>query len=253
MERIDYGPVADLYDACVPLRKDIPFFIDEAKSAEGRVLELMSGTGRVSLPLLEAGVDITCVDYSAGMLERLRSKLRDRSLPGRLVLADVRRLPFAGGFELAILPFNSFSEIVGAADQLGALVSIRDALVEGGRFVCVLHNPAVRLETIDGTMRTIRRFPHPSGAGEVILRSRLTFDEGEGAATGIQVFEERSRDGGLLRERRMAMRFALPNRDEFEGRARQAGFSVDAIFGDYDRSPYLEASSPQMIWQLRRG
>lgn len=249
---IDYGPVADLYDACVPLTQDIPFFVEETRAAEGPVLELMSGTGRVSLPLLESGVPLTCADYSAGMLDRLRAKLRDRSLRAHLVLADVRRLPFAGCFPLAILPFNSFSEIVGTAEQTTALESIRAALVMGGSFVCVLHNPSVRLQTIDGSMRTLRRIPHPSGTGEVVLRLRLTFDEVERVASGVQVFEERADDGRLLRERRMEMRFALPTREEFEARARQAGFRVDALFGDFDRSPYVEAASPHMIWRLGR-
>ncbi len=133
-----------------------------------------------------------------------------------------------------------------------ALESIREALVKGGRFVCVLHNPTIRLETIDGTMRTLRRVPHPSGCGEVVLRSRLAFDERERIASGVQIFEERSDDGRVLCERRMEMRFTLPTHEEFEARARQAGFTVDALFGDYDRSPYVEATSPHLIWRLQR-
>ncbi len=61
----DYGPVANLYDIYVPATFDFDFFINETTKSKGEVLELMSGTGRVSIPLLEAGVKLTCVDLSA--------------------------------------------------------------------------------------------------------------------------------------------------------------------------------------------
>ncbi len=88
----------------------------------GKVLELMCGTGRVSIPLLEAGVDLTCVDASEGMLARLKDRLRARNLEARVVQADVRRLDLGEeGFELALIPSHSFSELVSSRDQLLAL------------------------------------------------------------------------------------------------------------------------------------
>jgi len=67
---IDYDRVADVYDLYVTSDLDVGFYIQEAGKVRGKVLELMCGTGRVSIPLLEAGVDLTCVDASAGMLAR---------------------------------------------------------------------------------------------------------------------------------------------------------------------------------------
>ena len=68
---IDYDRVADVYDLYVTSELDISFYVEEATKARGKVLELMCGTGRVSVPLLEAGVDLTCVDVSTGMLPRI--------------------------------------------------------------------------------------------------------------------------------------------------------------------------------------
>ena len=59
---IDYDRVADVYDLYVTSALDVGFYMDEAAKVRGKVLELMCGTGRVSIPLLEAGVDLTCVD-----------------------------------------------------------------------------------------------------------------------------------------------------------------------------------------------
>jgi hypothetical protein len=49
--------VLPLYDIYVPATFDIPFFVNECEENVGRSVELMSGTGRVSIPLLKAGVN----------------------------------------------------------------------------------------------------------------------------------------------------------------------------------------------------
>jgi hypothetical protein len=51
---IDFDLVADLYDAYVKTDLDIGFYMDLCKGRE-QILELMCGTGRVSLPLIRAG------------------------------------------------------------------------------------------------------------------------------------------------------------------------------------------------------
>ncbi len=84
-----FSRIADLYDTYVQVDFDIPFFLQETRKCSGEVLELMSGTGRVSLPLVEAGVRLTCVDKSAEMLTILRHKLAARNLSANIVQADV--------------------------------------------------------------------------------------------------------------------------------------------------------------------
>ena len=69
---IDYDRVADVYDLYVTSDLDVGFYVEEAGKVRGKVLELMCGPGRISVPLLEAGVDLTSVDPSEGMLARLR-------------------------------------------------------------------------------------------------------------------------------------------------------------------------------------
>jgi hypothetical protein len=56
---INYDSIAALYDAYVQNDYDVAFFKEEASRVTGSVLELASGTGRLSLPLIEAGVDLT--------------------------------------------------------------------------------------------------------------------------------------------------------------------------------------------------
>src|SRR5574341_112697 len=117
MQHIDYDSIADIYDLYVTADYDIPFFVSETRPVQGAVLELMAGTGRLSLPLIEAGMKLTCVDSSKAMLEVLSRKLKQRGLHADIICADVRRLSLPARFELAILPFQAFMEIIGKADQ----------------------------------------------------------------------------------------------------------------------------------------
>ncbi len=121
---IDFDAVADLYDTYVRTEFDIPFWLDETKATAGKVLELGCGTGRVSLPLLKAGVNLTCVDYAPGMLARLRKKLQERNLSCPVYRQDMAELDLPDPFDLIFVPFHSFSEIVDSQRQRRALQRI---------------------------------------------------------------------------------------------------------------------------------
>src|SRR5882757_8867568 len=85
-----YAPFYDWENARTFGRRDVPFWRRVALDAEGPVLELGCGTGRISRPLARAGVGLVGIDRSAAMLARLRAPKRLR-----LVRGDIRHLPFA--------------------------------------------------------------------------------------------------------------------------------------------------------------
>ena len=243
IKAIDYDRMADLYDALVTFDADIDFFRDMADRVDGAVLELMAGTGRVSVELADRAVFLACVDTSARMLARLRAKLDRRGLSAWLARADVRRLGFAPVFDLALLAFNSFSELILPEDRFAGLVSAHAALRRGGTFICTLHNPVVRLRSVDGVLRTLQEVPHPSGRGTLALKARLSLQE-RGVVTGLQLLQEVDSDGVVLDERSIEIGFALPERDEFEALAQRAGFEIVDLWGDYDRSEFGPEDSP---------
>lgn len=246
---IDYSKFADLYDDIVRFEEDIPFFLEECGRAGGPVLELTSGTGRLSLPLAAAGVSLTCVDGSEEMLAILRKKLSERGLHATVVRQDVRDLDLRSRFPLALMPFHSFAELLTERDRRRAIGSIRRFVSPHGRFVCTLHNPAVRLRSIRPELATVGRFPAARG-GEVVLRTRLSFDEASGIVEGVQILEEIDAGGATRRERFVPIRFALLWPEAFETLAREGGFEVEALYGDYGRSPFDPEESPYMIWSL---
>src|SRR3954468_18378955 len=111
----EYAPFYDWENARTLGRKDVPFWRRLAVQATGPVLELGCGTGRISLPLVRAGVSVIGVDRSAPMLARAATRAsalrRRRSARAAqrltLVRADVRALPFASGeFQTVLAPYG---------------------------------------------------------------------------------------------------------------------------------------------------
>jgi SAM-dependent methyltransferase len=250
---IDYDRVADIYDLYVTSDLDIGFFVEEAGKVRGKVLELMCGTGRVSVPLLEAGVDLTCVDASEGMLARLEERLRARKLEARVLRADVRHLDLGEEeeFDLALIPFHSFSELVSPRDQGLALRAAHGCLKEGGRLICPLHNPTIRARSADGTLRLNGSFPTEDG-GLLVVSGFESLEEGSGVVNRVQLYEFFDASNNLRAKRVLPMRFALIDRSGFVELADTARFVPVALYGDYERGEYLEESSPFMIWILEK-
>jgi hypothetical protein len=155
---------------------------------------------------------------------------------------------FPTPFQLAILPFQSFMEIVGEERQRQALSAVFACLSPGGRFICTLHNPVVRRRQIDGVLRIVGRFPTKDGTLVV-----SGFEQGgQPVVTRLQFFEFFGNDGHSRSKRLWPMEFALIEKEEFESMARAAGFRVLDLYGDYDRSPFDGIMSPVMIWILEK-
>jgi SAM-dependent methyltransferase len=245
----NYDGVADLYDALVRVDQDLPFWVSEATGVTS-ILELMAGTGRVSVALAACGTPLTCVDISQPMLQKLASKF-GASIRPQVVCADVRALPLWRHYDLVLIPFNAFAEIITSADQRQVLREVWQALMPGGRFVCVLHNPGVRIQSLDGEPRVLGTCD--LGEGErLVVTAAGTVDRATGIACSHQTFSRKAADGHLLDELTQEVRFALITRRGFETLAEKAGFEVVAFFGNYDRSQFDPDRSPFMLWVLRR-
>lgn len=253
MTALDYARIADVYDAYVRYDGDVAFFAEvAAEHGDGRVLELMAGTGRVTLPLLERRVDVTVVDVVPAMLAVLRAKALSRGLAPALCCADVRSLPFDGGFALVLVPFQGFSELLTEDDQRRALASIHRALEPGGRCVLTLHNPRVRLRSVTGEWVEAVRAARPETGGEVVVRLKTAFDAETRLVRGLQRIEEHDAAGVLTRTTELPLTFSLTGRSDFRRLIRDAGLGVSGLAGDFEGRPYHDADSPLMVWTLVR-
>jgi SAM-dependent methyltransferase len=134
----NYDRIARFYDTDMALNMafdDVGFYATRCAEAGGPVLELGCGNGRILLPLLDRGFDVTGVDASAGMLDGLRRKAADRGLVPRIARMDARALAFAGAFGIVLCPYSLVTYQVTADDVDRLFDGVQRALRAGGRFV----------------------------------------------------------------------------------------------------------------------
>ncbi|MGE5396796.1 MAG: class I SAM-dependent DNA methyltransferase [Chitinophagales bacterium] len=249
---IDFDDVADIYDYYVNTTLDFNFFQEQFKNTEGPVLELMCGTGRVSLPLLEHGIKLTCVDYCGEMLDVFQEKLKQKGLDAELIQADVRYLDLGRKFNAIFIPFNSFMELIGEMDQIAALKRIHQHLNDKGIFVCTLHNPSLRTQLATGEKVLRGEFALP-GNKKLVLHSIEKQDQVNHLIKGTQFFEIYSEQGELELERRLDIKFSLIEQDIFEKMIENTGFTVMGLYGDYNMGDFNDETSPFMIYRLEKG
>jgi len=249
---IKYANVADLYDSYVQTTLDIPFLIDQVQGTSSDILELMCGTGRISLPLIESGVTLTCVDKSPEMLAVLEQKLTHQGLSAAIHAVDVCHLDLGKQFDRILLPFQSFAELRSLNEQKETLTRIHRHLSPDGRFVCSLHNPHVRLKTVDGRLKLRARHELPHEQGSLMLWTMETYDPKNKLVHGLQFIETYNLQGILQSKRFMDIEFSILDKEIFETMIKQVGFEVTALYGDYAYADFNSMTSPFMIWILSK-
>ncbi len=251
MKTINFNIVSDIYDYYVNTDLDIPFFMKETEKAAGEILELMCGTGRVSIPLLREGRNMTCVDYCEDMLFRFKEKATDENLYVDIIEQDVTELNLNKKFDIALIPFHSFGEIADKEKQRILVQKVCGHLFDGGKFICTLQNPALRGKSADGSLRFIN--PVKMDDGQTLLVSYINnYNPESGIVSGAQFYEIYDSSNQLVEKRFLEIKFRLIPKAEFEEMISQNGFVLDRIYGNYDFSEFDESTSPYMLYILTK-
>lgn len=243
-----YDPFARYYDADFRgYTEDVPFYREMARRTGDPMLELMCGTGRVLLPLAEAGHRITGVDISPAMLDVARAQLEEAGLNERatLIEGDVRSVSLpAGGFSMAFVAINSFMHLEHVRDQLAALETARRALSRKGLLILDLFNPDP-LEIAREDNRLVLDRSYELDGRHVQKFVAIDSDAAAQLSYVTYLYDETDTDGVVTRR---TMRFTLRwfYRYEVEHLLARAGFSLRAIYGSYDLDGYTNGS-PRLI------
>lgn len=239
-----YVPLAPFYDLEFGENQDdIPFFLNLVRRTGGPVLEVGAGTGRVALPLAQAGHSVVALDRSPAMLSRLRPKLRG-ALARRIrpVLGDMRDFHLDERFPLALVADNTFAWLLEKPDQERALVGLREHLVPGGLLVLVLQNPIACCWT--------RRRARSCWCGRQRVRGRAkyTATRVDWAAQTLRVRMWYDVGAPDLALRRHATQLTLRwfYQPELELLLERSGFEVESWYGSYELEPY-SGDAPLLI------
>lgn len=240
----NYDIVSDLYDVYVKFDFDIGFFTDRYSGFGGTVLELMVGTGRLSIPLLRNGVSLDCVDLSGGLLDRLQRKLTDNNLDAQLLKRDIRTLDLARTYDAVIIACNSFAEIVLREDRKKVLRSVNGLLRENGELIITLHNPAVRRKSIDRRVTHVDTF---RAEDKTVAFSVASIEDSDAVVHLNQFYEVYDGNGCMVEKKMITLDFALIGRDAIEQELLCEGFEIKELYGNYDKSEHDDAGSPYLI------
>jgi SAM-dependent methyltransferase len=234
--------IARMYDDELGVQRtqsgDLAFYVEEARRSGGPVAEFGCGTGRILIPTLEAGIGAVGVDLSPEMLDRLRAKRPT----AEVVLGDMRDCDLGREFALVTIPFRALSHVDEPKDHVRVFENMRRHLAPGGRLIFdVFHPKTERLAVphedrfeLELEGRKIRRFGRgtPHRARQLMeVDFRWEIEDATGA-----VEEHRAR---------FTMRWFF--RYELEHALARAGWAVEALYGDFDRSAFRD-DSPEMIF-----
>ncbi len=128
-------------DNRAPLKTDIPFYIDFLSnlSIKEPILELAAGTGRITIPLAEAGYKIQALEYSSQMIRQFKIKL-DRlphEITSRIDLfqGDMSDFSLARQFPVILLPARSFQLLLDENKEISCLENVYNHMADNGHFI----------------------------------------------------------------------------------------------------------------------
>ncbi len=246
---------------------DIPLVLKTARAAGRTALELGCGTGRVLLPLAEAGFQVVGLDKSAALLAIARRKLAKQGFKSETVASDSaadgsRKVKLVQAdmtsFELAqtevdfvFVVSNTLMHLTTQTEQLLALQCAKRHLRAGGLLLIDLFNPDVAyLESISGIQELADWWEDEESGARVLKWTTRYVDAARQLQDTIFVYEEIFPDGRNAQTRlAFPLRFWWP--DEGALLLEQAGFAVDELYGDFDGSPY-RPDSERLIFIARK-
>ncbi len=241
-----YAPFYDWENRRTQGRRDVPFWVDLARRAEGPVLELGCGTGRLSLSVARAAASFVGVDRSMPMLRQLRARLRRARLGGRasIVQGDIRALPFRRRWRCALVmaPYGMLQSLLTDDDLDAALAGAAAVLSPGSTLGVDLAAGIARWREYDrevslrGPMRGGRRVTLIESVRQVRPQELTVFDQ--------EFIEWR---GSRRRVHRFSIAFRTLTVPRMASRLERAGFTVDAVLGDYRGA---EWSPDAQVWVI---
>ncbi|CAM2784057.1 class I SAM-dependent methyltransferase [Paenibacillus taichungensis] len=251
-----YGPLCtEVYNATKPVGQslggDIEFYRDYLMNCNGRILEAMSGSGRMLIPLLEAGLNVDGLDYSTDMLDSCRALCTERGLPlPELFAADLETLDLPYRYEVIIIAAGSLLLIQDRQASIKALHNLYQHLEPGGRLVLDLFLPDVTNTT-----------SHYSGTSTVQLPDgdTITMESKDIEVNMLQQYKvsliryEKWRHGTLIATELQQLALRWYGVEEMRMILEQIGFVEVIVYADFDPDQEPSRSDQKFVFEATRG
>jgi len=240
---VDYERFADIYGVWTATagatRANQAFYVEAYLAADGPVVELGVGDGRIAVAAAVRGRPLVGVDLSPAMLQLCRERAERAGVGDRLTLS------------LIALPYHSLGHLTSLDEKRDALRHIHAQLRPGGRFVFDdFFMTAARLEH----MRQVQlraEYVSPDGHDTLLWVTSLV---NEAAQTMRVVTWEDTldADGAMTSRRYRTLSLSWMTPAAAAGLLADAGFTVEACLGDFAGTPFNPATAEEQIWIARK-
>ena len=210
------------------MTEDVPFYVRLAREADGPIVELAVGNGRVAIPVAqETGRPVLGIDLSPSMLEQARERAAEAGVELVLREGDMRELALDEPAALIYCPFRALLHLHTWADRRQLFERVAASLRPGGRFAwnafAFDHQIAARL---DGHHQDA---PVPHTLHYAVGDNRIDIELDDGGTSSLW----------------------WATKNEWLGLVDVAGLEVDGLYGDFDRTP-LDDESREYVFVARR-
>jgi trans-aconitate methyltransferase len=216
---------ADRYDEwSAAMTEDVPFYVSLAQEADGPVVELAVGSGRVAAPVSQAiGRSVIGIDASPAMLEQARATGADLDLR----LGDIRDFELEAPAALIYCPFRSLLHLQTWADRRRVFERVARSLAPGGRFAwnAFAFDHAIATQ-LDGNHQ---EEPVPHTVRYAVGENRIDLTLDNGATSSLW----------------------WATKNEWLGLIDVAGLELEALYGGFAREPFGDESR-EYVFVTRR-
>ena len=220
---------ADRYDDwAADVTEDVPFYVELAREADGPLVELAIGSGRVAIPVaLATGRPVIGIDSSPAMLAQARERAAEAGVELDLREGDMRDLALGELAALVYCPARALLHLPTWSDRRRTFERVAASLRPGGRFAwnafAFDHAIAVRL---DGQPQDE---PVPHTIRYAVADNRIDIELDSGGTSSLW----------------------WATKNEWFGLLDVAGFEVEALYGGFEHEPLTEESR-EYVFVARR-
>jgi 2-polyprenyl-3-methyl-5-hydroxy-6-metoxy-1,4-benzoquinol methylase len=241
-----YDKMAEYYDLIYGDEWDTEFYLNEARNARGKVLEVACGTGRILLTLARNNIDVTGLDLSEGMLQILNEKAKSEGIEVAVHHANMIDFKLEERFNLIIVPYRSFLHLTSDSERSAAIRNFMEHLNPGGRLILHTYNPSEEELEMSGEFHHYDTEEFSYKGKNLVLDWFLKYDSSDGSGSYRIVLNE---EDGKSVNYEMKIYFITPK--DIQRLLESAGYKNIRHYCGFDYSPFNETCR-EAVWIAER-
>jgi len=236
-------------------RGDVDWYRRKARECRGPVLELGSGTGRITLPVARDGVSIWALDLDDGMIDELTRKAGREAADVRrritIVKGDMRSFQIDVTFALVMIPLRAFLHNLTSDDQLACLRCAHAHLAAGGQIAFNVFHPSLEYMAYHvGALAGVWRWRESRELqdGTLLMRSEANrYDTVRQRVHSQHRYELYAADGSLVRTVVHSLELAYLYPGDVRSLLEKSGFTDIVINGGFRDEPFASDTDELVI------